>query len=150
MGCSGFFEGSAKAADLQVGDCLQTGGAVDRPEAREVACGSPESNFRVVATVGASDQCPSDVDSYYSQRGGISDTVSTVCMDIDWVVGDCMSIDPEHDAEPVRVDCADRSVQHRQRATQVLTDVASVDQCTSGQGYAYNERQFTVCVENVA
>ena len=140
---------AAKAADLQVGDCLEVGGTLDRPEATKVPCGSTESNFKVVSAVTDSDQCPSDVDSYYSQRSTFSDTSSTVCMDIDWVVGSCMSIDPEHDKDPFRVDCTDAAQPHRQRATQILQGVANVDQCASGIGYAYDERQFTVCVEDL-
>jgi hypothetical protein len=144
---------SADRTDLQVGDCLKVAGTVDVPETVEVVCGSPESNFKVVATIdGTADrnQCPSDVDSSYSQRGGFPDSVRTVCMDIDWVVGGCMSVDPDHEIDPVRVRCADTSAPNRQRAAQILTGVASVDQCTSGQGYAYEERLFTVCVENLA
>jgi hypothetical protein len=144
-GCS-----SAGTADLAVGDCLKMGGTPERPEATEAACGSPESNFKVVATVANSDQCPTDVDSYYSMRSAFSGDSQTVCMDVDWVVGGCMSIDPETATDPVRVDCYDGSVPNRQRATQILQKVANVDQCTSGLGYAYDERNFTVCVEDVA
>jgi hypothetical protein len=143
-GCS-----SAATADLAVGDCLKMGGTPDRPEANKVACGSPESNFKVAATVENSDQCPSDVDSYYSMRSAFSDSGNTICMDVDWVVGGCMSIDPENDKDPLRVDCNDTSVPHRQRATEILTDVANADQCASGVGYPYDERNFTVCVEDV-
>ena len=143
-GCS-----SSSATDLAVGDCLKTGGTPERPEVTKVACGSPESNFKVAATVETSEQCPTDVDSYYSMRGSFSDTSTTICMDIDWVVGDCMSIDPNNDKDPLRVDCDDASVPHRQRATQVLEGVANVDQCASGVGYPYDERDFTVCVEDV-
>lgn len=151
-GCTEVPPANTKASALQVGDCLRVGGAPDRPEAHEVPCGTNESNFKVVATVaeGADGgECPADVDSFYSQRGGISDAVNTVCLDIDWVVGGCMSIDPDHELDPIRVNCSDTSAPHRQRATQILTDVAAVDQCTSGQGYAYPDRQFTVCVEDV-
>jgi hypothetical protein len=56
-------------------------------------------------------------------------------MDIDW--------------DPVRVDCNDASIPDRQRATQILTKVADVDKCSTGVGYAYDERQFTVCVEDL-
>jgi hypothetical protein len=144
-GCS-----SAAAADMGVGDCLKMGGTLDRPEATKVGCGTPESNFKVIATVDDSDQCPTDVDSYYSMRSAFRDSGQTVCMDIDWVVGDCMSIDPENSRDPLRVDCYDGTMPHRQRATQILDDVASVDQCTTGVGYAYDERRFTVCVEDVS
>jgi hypothetical protein len=144
-GCS-----SAPVADMAVGDCLKMGGTPDRPEATKVECGSPESNFKVVANVENSDQCPTDVDSYYSMRSAFSDASTTICMDIDWVVGGCMSIDPDNDKDPLRVDCNDSSVLNRQRATQILQNVASVDQCASGVGYPYDERDFTVCVEDVS
>jgi hypothetical protein len=144
-GCS-----SAAAADMQVGDCLKVGGPPDRPETSKVQCGSPESNFKVVGSVESTDQCPTDVDSYYSMRSSFSGSGSTICMDIDWVVGGCMSIDPENDRDPIRVGCNDTSAPNRQRATQIMQKVANVDQCATGLGYAYDERQFTVCVEDVS
>jgi len=143
-GCS-----SAAAADLKVGDCLKVGGPPDRPDVARVECGSTASNFKVISTVQDTDQCPSDADSYYATRSSFSSTGTTVCMDIDWVVGGCMSIDPENGRDPLRVNCNDASVVHRQRATQILVKVANVDQCATGVGYAYDERQFTVCVEDV-
>jgi hypothetical protein len=144
-GCS-----SAAAADLQVGDCLKVGGPPDRPETTKVECGSQGSNFKVVGTVENADDCFSDVDSYYSARSSFSGSGPTICMDIDWVVDGCMSVDPDNDRDPVRVDCNDASASNRQRATQILQKVANVDQCTTGLGYAYDERQFTVCVEDVS
>ena len=59
------------------------------------------------------------------------------------------AIDPNNDKDPGRADCGD-SVPNKQRATEVLEDVADVDQCASGVGYPYDERNFTVCVEDVA
>jgi hypothetical protein len=135
---------------MQAGDCLKIGGTARYPAASEAACGSPDSNFKVVSTVTGSDSCPADVDSSYTLSSAFSDETQTVCMDIDWVVGGCMSIDPEHTTDPVRVDCADSGAPHRQRATQLLWGVSAVDQCGSGIGYPYPERQFTVCVEDVA
>ena len=143
-GCS-----SSSAANLAVGDCLKTGGTPERPEVTRVECGTPDANFKVAATVETSEQCPDDVDSYYSMRGAFSDTTTTICMDIDWIVGNCMSIDPNNDKDPLQVDCDDSSVPNKQRATQILEKVANVDQCASGVGYAYDERNFTVCVEDV-
>ena len=144
-GCS-----SAAAAQLQMGDCLNVGGPPDRPTAVKAACGRPESNFKVVSTVEHGDQCPTDVDSYYSTQSKFSESGTTLCMDVDWVVGGCMSIDPDHDSDPIRVDCNDASVPNRQRAMQILQGVSNADECASGVGYPYDERGFTVCVEPVS
>lgn len=133
-----------------MGDCLKVGGTPDRPETSKVDCGSPESNFKVVGVVATTNDCPTDVDTYYSMRSSFSGSSSVVCMDIDWVVGGCMSVDPENARDPIRVDCDDASASNRQRATQVLSGVANVDQCASGVGYAYDQREFTVCVEDVS
>jgi hypothetical protein len=145
-GCSS----AANAEDLQVGDCLKFGGTVDRPEATKVLCGSKDSNFKVIAKVDDTGKCPLDADSSYSQRSSFSSSSAAVCMDIDWVVGGCMSVDPQHGRDPSRADCGNASVPNKQRATQILSGVASVDQCASGVGYAYDQRRFTVCVENMA
>jgi hypothetical protein len=140
----------ANAEDLQVGDCLKVGVTVDKPEATKVACGSKDSNFKIIGKAASSDQCPTDADSSYSQHRAFGSSGSTVCLDIDWEVGACMSVDPAGGSDPVRVDCNDTSASNRQRATQILTGVANADQCASGQGYACDQRQFTVCVEDAA
>ncbi|MCV7197033.1 LppU family putative lipoprotein [Mycobacterium angelicum] len=140
-------------ADFKVGDCLKLGGTPDRPQAAKAPCGSAASNFKVVAAVAERAQCPTDIDSSYSMHNSISGSNNTVCLDIDWVIGGCMSVDPRHIADPVRVDCNDASVPHRQRATQILNDLdppVTVYQCASGLGYAYSQRRFAVCVENVS
>ncbi|MGD9620449.1 MAG: hypothetical protein AB7G47_07915 [Mycolicibacterium sp.] len=150
---------SAKSADdIAVGDCVRTSGPSDRPEAAKAACGTPESNFKVVAVIAGSaggtergtEHCPSDIDSYYSMSKSFSDSRTTICLDIDWVVGGCMSVDPQGGRDPIRADCLDSTLPGRQRATEILKDVANGDQCASGVGYAYRERNFTVCVEHVA
>ncbi|MDG4665015.1 hypothetical protein [Mycobacterium sp. 236(2023)] len=140
---------SAAAADIAVGDCLKMGGTPDRPEALKAVCGTPESNFTVVASVAETDECPTDVDSYYSTLSAFSDTSTVMCMDIDWVIGSCMSIDPENGRDPVRVRCDDATMPGRQRPTEILQGVADVDECDTGTGYPYDERNFTVCVEDV-
>ncbi|OSC42277.1 LppU family putative lipoprotein [Mycobacterium decipiens] len=141
--------------ELKVGDCVKLGGTPDRPQATKAECGSAASNFKVVAVLNSGAdraQCPADVDSTYSLRNGFNGSTNTVCLDIDWVIGGCMSVDPAHNTDPFRVDCDDASVPHRQRATQILRDLdapVSVDQCASGVGYVYAQRRFAVCVEDV-
>ena len=138
---------AANAADMQVGDCLRFGGTPDLPEVEKVACGSDQSSFKVVARVASSEDCPADVDSYFSMTSG--DTTTTVCMDVDWVVGECMAIDSDDDADSTRVNCYDSVVDDKQRASEILTGVSDVDECPSGVGYAYDERNFTVCVDDM-
>lgn len=151
-GCSAGRSGS-DLTEFTVGDCLKLGGTADRPEAAKAPCGSPASNFKVVAAVAERSQCPADVDSSYSTHNSITGLNNTVCLDIDWVIGGCMSVDPHHTADPVRVDCNDTAVPNRQRATQILTGLeppVTVDQCTSGLGYTYSQRRFAVCVEDIS
>lgn len=155
-GTTGCTSPAANAGDLKVGDCLQLGGPADRPEAAKAPCGSRMSNFKVVATAQGdadSGRCPADVDSSYSMRNAFSDAGNTACLDIDWVIGGCMNVDPANNTDPVRVDCNDKTAAHRQRAIQILRnlqDPVSVDQCASGVGYAYAQRRFAVCVEDMA
>ena len=132
-----------------MGDCLKTGGTPERPEVTRVDCGSPESNFKVAATRRDQRTVPGGRRLVLLDARHFLRSSTTICMDIDWVVGDCMSIDPNNDKDPLRADCNDSSVPNRQRATQILEDVADVDQCASGVGYPYDERNFTVCVEDV-
>jgi hypothetical protein len=152
-GVAGCSSDTTNISELKVGDCLKLGGTPDRPQATKAACGSRESNYRVVALAADRAQCPSDVDSSYSLHSALNGSTNTVCLDIDWVVGGCMSIDPQHVKDPFRVDCNDASVPHRQRATQILKDLdppVSVDQCASGLGYTYAQRRFAVCVQDVS
>ncbi|MDH6193419.1 hypothetical protein M2272_000040 [Mycobacterium frederiksbergense] len=138
---------------MKAGDCLKMSGTYERPQADRATCGSEGSNYKVISVLtgtASGDQCPVDVDTYYSVRSAFRDETQTLCLDIDWIVGGCMNVDPENDADPYRVDCADSSALHRRRATEVLRGVSNVDQCASGVGYAYSERQFTVCVEDVS
>ncbi|MGV0494864.1 hypothetical protein B1987_24770 [Mycobacterium kansasii] len=152
LGCSS----AANVADLKVGDCLRLGGTPDRPQVTKAACGTPDSNFKVIAVVKPGvgrAQCPADIDSSYSMHNSLSGEDSTLCLDIDWVVGGCMSVDPAHKTDPFRVDCNDTSAPHRQRATQILRDLdppVTADQCVSGVGYTYTQRRFAVCVEDVS
>lgn len=145
---------AASTADLKAGDCLTLGGTAERPQATGAECGSTASNFKVVAVLTGEDadreQCPTDVDSAYSMHSAFGKSGSTACLDVDWVIGGCMNVDPERHSDPVRVACSDRTARYRQRATQILKDVANPDQCASGLGYAYDERRFTVCVEDLS
>jgi hypothetical protein len=83
-------------------------------------------------------------------RSAFSDTSNTVCMDIDWVVGGCMSIDPENDKDPVRVQWL------RRFGAQPSAGHADPEKRRQRRpmrqrgGLPYDERNFTVCVEDVS
>ncbi|MGE2727853.1 LppU family putative lipoprotein [Mycolicibacterium vaccae] len=143
---------SEAGAEVAVGDCLRMNGPPDRPEVTPAECGSDESNYTVVAVVSGggtdTDGCPADVDSYYSKQSAFSDESTTICLDVDWVVGGCMSIESGRD--PQRVRCDDTSVPARQRAIAVMRGEADAGACVSGLGYAYEARGFTVCVEDMS
>ncbi len=139
----------APASEFSPGDCVRMSGTPEQPEATKVDCGSAESSYKVAATVEDREQCPSDVDTYYSLRSSVSDAATTLCLDIDWVVGGCMIIDPVSGRDPARVDCDDASAPNRERVVEILEDTADAGECAGGLGYPYPERNFTVCVEDV-
>lgn len=142
----------SNVADYRVGDCIKLSGSPDKPRATPAACGSQDSNFKVVASVAHHEKCPADVDSSYSAINAVDGSSKTLCLDIDWVVGGCMTIDPGRVLDPVRVECNDVSVPNRHRATQILKDLdapASAEECATGLGYTYPQRRFVVCVEDM-
>lgn len=114
---------------VEVGQCI---GDLGGPEIAPVSCGSAESRYQVVGK----GQCPGDTDS--THRIG----EETLCLDIDWVVGSCMSLDGDH---PTRVACAPGAV----RVLSVLRNTVSVETCPSAdRGFVYDERKFVVCFAN--
>ncbi len=112
-------------------------------------CGSPKSNFKVFAKTATDADCPRDADSSYYAKRSFGRTSQALCLDIDWVVGSCMSVPDKWDGDPVRVDCNDGNAQNKKRVTQVLRDVSTADDCITGLGYPYVDRNFTVCVEEL-
>ncbi|MCV6965826.1 hypothetical protein H7J50_18730 [Mycobacterium intermedium] len=156
LAAAGILAGCSSQPDVagyQAGDCIKLTGSPDTPRADTAACGSPGSNFRVVASVDDREHCPADVDSSYTAINPVDGSSKTLCLDVDWVVSGCMSIDPGRVLDPVRVECNDVSVPNRQRATQILTHpdgAVNVDQCATGLGYAYPQRGFVVCVEHIS
>ncbi|WP_051162750.1 LppU/SCO3897 family protein [Nocardia brevicatena] len=114
---------------VEVGQCI---GDLGGPEIAPVSCGSAESRYQVVGK----GQCPGDTDS--THRVG----EETLCLDIDWVVGSCMSLDGDH---PTRIACAPGAV----RVLSVLRNTVSVETCPSAdRGFVYDERKFVVCFAN--
>ncbi|TDH25930.1 LppU family putative lipoprotein [Mycobacteroides franklinii] len=142
---------SAAAAtdDLAVGDCVSLSGSDQRAKVVKEPCGSPKSNFKVFAKAATDTDCPRDADSSYYAKRGFGRKSQALCLDIDWVVGSCMDVPDKWDGDPVRVDCNDRNAHSKKRVTQVLQEVSTADDCITGLGYPYVDRNFTVCVEEL-
>ncbi|MFC9786903.1 hypothetical protein [Rhodococcus sp. NPDC127528] len=130
----------------EIGDCVTLGGTTAAAEISKAACGSAESNYKVVAKAKANSNCPSDADQVYYETLG-SREQGALCLDIDWIVGGCMSV-PAGDDEPLRVECGDPSATAVERAVQIIEDTTDIEQCSEG-GFTHPERRFTVCTESV-
>lgn len=137
--------------DVSVGDCVKLGGTVDDAEIDNAVCGSAESNYKVIAKVPTSDQCPSDVDQYYYETL-FGQEQGAVCLDVDWVVGGCMDLGPgDADSDPVRIECDDPTGEDVMQVTEILQGSTSVEDCgsESDSGFKYTERMFTVCTATI-
>lgn len=128
------------------GDCVTLSGGATTAAAAPAECGSGEANYRVSQTVRQSTECPADTDQvYYETVDGVEQ--GALCLDIDWVVGGCMTVPLDQPAR--RVDCADPEATFVSRATRILHGTDSVDACGGSGGYAYSVRAFVVCVEEM-
>lgn len=140
-------QGGRVDIDVEIGDCVRLGGTADAATIDEAVCGSTKSNFKVVGKAAKNAQCASDVDQVYyetkwgSERGAL-------CLDIDWVMGGCMSLPDGDDEEPQRVECDDPYAPGIERAIEVIEGATDVEQCSEG-GYVHDEREFTVCTETI-
>ena len=131
--------------DVEPGDCVALGGTVDDATIDNAECGSASSNYKVVDIVDTSETCPGDIDqTYFESFGGVE--VGALCLDIDWVVGDCMELGGE---DPQRIECGGAAVQGEE-VTEILLDTADVNDCSmSGGGFVYRERNFVVCTDTL-
>lgn len=145
-GQEGSDDGGSTDIDVAIGDCVTLGGTMTAATIDTAACGSAESNYRVIAKAQQNAQCPSDADQvYYETLNGTEQ--GALCLDIDWVVDGCMSI-PTGEDEPRRVECTDPTATNVERVTAILEDTTDVESCSEG-GFTYTERRFTVCTETV-
>lgn len=130
--------------DVEVGDCILASGTLDDAAAMPAPCGSAASNYRVIGKAPTNAECVSDADSYYYEELMIGGEQGALCLDVDWVIGDCMDISGD---VAQRISCADGTVP-REKATEIVVDVVDADSCSEG-GYAHPERRFTVCTETL-
>ncbi|WP_369023833.1 LppU/SCO3897 family protein [Nocardia cyriacigeorgica] len=121
----------AVALKVDVGDCV-----VLDPDPKKVgttACGSPDSTYRVVDKTGEGGSCPSDADHSHSVDK------TTLCLDIDWTVGSCMTLKPT----PARIPCTSPD---GVKVVAVKQNTTEVDTCPDAdRGFVYSERKFVIC-----
>ncbi|MBF6334324.1 hypothetical protein IU450_00325 [Nocardia abscessus] len=130
---------SATSLQVNIGDCVSFGGAggIDK-----TACGSGNSLYKVIEKAPANSTCPTDADRTYNDtlHGAVQ---AALCLDIDWVVGGCMELTPDH---PKRLDCA-APTPGAVRVIDVKQNTVDVNACGSADsGIVYQQRHFVVCV----
>ncbi|MEV5647752.1 hypothetical protein AB0L57_05800 [Nocardia sp. NPDC052254] len=130
---------------VAVGDCVAA--VVAAPDGgapvQKSACSGTDSRYKVTAKVTEGAHCPGDADRSVGETlpGGAKDTV---CLDYNWVAGNCMSVADS----PKPVDCA-ATAPGRVRVVEIKYGTTDVNSCTGGdRGFVYNERRFVVCVAN--
>lgn len=146
-GQQGSDRGGRVDIDVEIGDCVRLGGTSDAATIAEALCGSADSNYKVIAKAAKNAQCPSDADQVYYETAWGNER-GALCLDVDWVVGGCMSIPDDSEDEPQRVDCNDPDASGVERVVEILEGVADYEQCSEG-GFVHDEREFTVCTETV-
>ncbi|RVW06752.1 hypothetical protein EF834_02325 [Rhodococcus spongiicola] len=146
-GQEGSDRGGSVDLDVEIGDCVRLGGTMDDATIAEAACGSVESNYKVVAKAKETEQCPSDVDQWYSESI-LGNELGVLCLDVDWVLGECMSVPESDNDEPQRVDCGDQDASDVYRVAEIVEGATGIEPCSEG-GFIYDERRFTVCLETV-
>lgn len=130
--------------DVEIGDCVTAGGNEISGSAVPADCGSPEANYKVIAKAETSDGCPSDANASYFESLG-STEVGALCLDVDWVQGDCFDLTLD---DPQRVDCSAPAGLDIVRVENIVQGTSDPNECTEG-GFPYEERNFIVCLEQL-
>lgn len=147
-GQNGTDDGGDVDFDAEIGDCVELGGTMMDAEIDHAACGSPESNYKVVGKAPNKDACASDVDqTYYVTRGG--EEQGALCLDIDWVVGQCLTIPTGMD-EPSHSPCTP-GTPDTVRVLAILPGTTDEAGCPADATsyYTYEERRLVTCVAEV-
>ncbi|MFE3444439.1 hypothetical protein ACFXNW_15530 [Nocardia sp. NPDC059180] len=121
----------AVAIKVDVGDCVVLD--PDPAKVGKTDCGSPDSTYKVVDKGGEGTSCPSDSDHSHSVDK------TTLCLDIDWTVGSCMTLKPA----PTRIPCTSAD---GVKVVAVKQNTTEVDTCPNAdRGFVYSERKFVIC-----
>lgn len=147
-GQNGTDAGGDVSFDAEIGQCVTLSGTMMDAEIDHAECGSEKSNYKVVAKAPTQDECAADVDqTYYVTLGG--EEQGALCLDIDWVVGQCMTIPAGMDS-PAHSPCT-AGKPETVRVLAILpgtTDEAGCPAETTSY-YTYDERKLVTCVAEV-
>ncbi|WP_324194484.1 LppU family putative lipoprotein [Nocardia blacklockiae] len=129
----------------EIGDCVTLGGSNAEATIAEAACGSAQSNYKVIGKAPTSGQCATDADNvYYEELRGRE--TGALCLDRDWVIGGCMDLGGD---VTKRIDCGAPAVEGV-RVLSILQNTDSVDACPHDDGgFVYEQRKFVVCVQDL-
>lgn len=129
--------------DANVGDCISLGGTTSNAKISTAACGSRSSNYKVIGKARTSAGCVSDRDNFYAETVDGIET-GALCLDIDWVIGDCMDIGGD---VPARIDCTAAAAE----GVKVVEIAENTDgnTCSTTSGFEYPQRHRVVCVEKL-
>ncbi|WHU46158.1 hypothetical protein QNM97_19445 [Gordonia sp. L191] len=134
--------------DAAIGACVHLSGTMMDAKIDHATCGQAPANYVVVAKSPTKEACPSDVDqAYYVTQGGTQQ--GALCLDTDWVVGQCMTVPSFGD--PAHVPCSSTDSDAR-RILAVLpgaTDESGCPDATTNY-YTYDQRHKVVCVEKLS
>ncbi|MEU4842980.1 LppU family putative lipoprotein [Nocardia testacea] len=147
-GQNGADEGGDVDFDAAIGDCVTLSGTMMDAEIDHAQCGSENSNYKVVAKAPTQDGCASDVDqTYYVTLGGREQ--GALCLDIDWVEGQCMTI-PSGSDSPTHSPCTPGKPD-TVHVLKILTGTTDESGCPAEATsyYTYDERQLVTCVAEV-
>lgn len=147
-GQNGADDGGDVDFDANIGDCVTLSGTMMDAEIDHAACGAEPANYKVVAKAPTQDGCASDVDqTYYVTLGGVEQ--GALCLDIDWVEGQCMTI-PSGSDSPTHSPCTPGKAD-TVRVVKILSGTTDESGCPAEATsyYTYDERRLVTCVAEV-
>ncbi|WP_028475897.1 hypothetical protein [Nocardia sp. CNY236] len=131
------------APDFPVGidECVLLGGTGEEPIVVPAPCSSKLANYRVIDLAAHTSECVADADINLTRtRNGVH--VGAVCMDANWVVGECVDVGGE---VVVRIDCSAPFPEKGIEVTAIRPGFTDVGVCSTGFGKVYDVRRIVVC-----
>ncbi|WHU47746.1 hypothetical protein QNM97_01655 [Gordonia sp. L191] len=133
----------------EIGQCVYLSGTTLEANIAHATCGRAPANYVVVAKAPTKEACPSDVDqTYYVTEAGRQQ--GALCLDTDWLVGECMTLPKSSDSDPAHVPCTTTDPDAR-RILAVVPGTTDDTRCPdrTTNYFTYDQRHKIVCVEKL-